>query len=281
MLLAAITDEISMDLARALDVMKEYDCKAAELRCVWDKNLVDMDQSEIDQVRKILDDKQMPVCCLATPLFKCELGDSSGELGRTHGAQNRSLMEQMELLKKCESLAAVFDTHFIRIFAFWRRGELTPEIEDRIADSIADAVKYAEDKGLVLLMENEHDCYLGTGSDTARFLARFESPALRSVWDPGNAFCANEKPFPDGYEAIRNYAVHIHVKDAELLASGRRRFVVVGEGEVNYKEHFAALKADNYQGYISLETHYRPYGGTSEQASRLCLQSMNKLLAES
>jgi sugar phosphate isomerase/epimerase len=187
----------------------------------------------------------------------------------------------LELLKHCTDIARFFGAKYIRIFSYWRRGVITPEIEDAIAEGISDGVKFAEDNDIVLLMENEHACYLGTGVETAKFLARFESPALRAVWDPGNAFFANEiRAFPDGYNAIRNYVEHVHVKDAEQLADGRKRFVVVGEGEIGYKDQFAALKADGYTGYISLETHYKPYGGTAEQGSVLSLQGINKILSE-
>lgn len=281
MLLTAITDEISMDLAYALDVMKEYGCTSAELRSIWDTNISDLSDAQLDEARRLLDERQMTVCCLSTPLFKCELGEESeGDVGRTHQATQRTAAQQMDLLAKCDRIGKLFGTKNIRIFSFWRRGELTVAVEDAIVDGVADAVKYAEDNDVTLLMENEHACYLGTGADTARFLSRVNSPALRAVWDPGNAFFAGESPFPEGYDAIRNYVEHVHVKDAELLASGTKRFVVVGEGEIDYKGQFAALKANGYKGYISLETHYTPFAGTKEQGSRLCLQSLNSLLSE-
>lgn len=280
MRLSVITDEISMDLAHALDVMKEYGCEAAELRSIWDTNITDLSDSQLDKARGILDEKGMPVCCIAAPLFKCELFESAaGEVGRTHQASDRTSADQMQLLEHCVDIAKSFGTRFIRTFSYWKRGELTPEIEDAIAVGMSDAVKYAEDNNIVLLMENEHDCYLGTGVEVARFLGRFNSPALQAVWDPGNAFIAGETPFPDGYAPLRNYIKHVHIKDTELLADGRKRFVVVGEGEVNYKGQFAALKADGYDGFISLETHYRPFGGGPEDGSRLCLRGLKILLS--
>ena len=279
MRLTAITDEISMDLAHALDVMKEYGCQSAELRSIWDTNIADMSNDQLDKVQRILDDKGFTVCCLASPLYKCDLGSTAGEaVGRTHQASSRTADQQLDLLKHLADVAKRFNTRYIRIFSYWKRGELTPEIEDAIAAGISDGVKFAEDNGLVLLMENEHACYLGTGIETARFLDRFNSPALRAVWDPGNAYMAGEKPFPDGYEAIKKYVSHVHIKDAETLANGRQRFVVVGEGEIDYPAQLAALKSDGYEGYLSLETHYRPFAGTPEQGSRLCLQALRKML---
>jgi sugar phosphate isomerase/epimerase len=281
MRLTAITDEISMDLARSLDVMSEYGCKSAELRSLWDTNIADLSADQLDEAQKILDRKGFEVCCLASPLYKCEMGSTAGQAtGRTHQAAARTADQQLDLLKHLAVLAKRFNTPNIRIFSFWKRGDLTPEIEDGIAEGIADGVKFAEDNGVALLMENEHACYLGTGVETARFLDRIGSPALKAVWDPGNAFMAEEEPFPVGYEAIRNYVAHVHVKDAERLATGKKRFVVVGEGEIDYAGQFAALKADDYKGHISLETHYRPFAGTPEQGSRLCLQALKKLLGD-
>jgi sugar phosphate isomerase/epimerase len=282
MRLSVITDEISMDVAHALEVMRQYGCTGAELRSLWDTNIADLTQEQLDWARGLLEKAGLECCCIASPLYKCELpGFAAGETGRTHQATERGPEQQMDLLKHCTKLAKMFGTRNIRIFSYWRRGPLTPEIADAIEAGIRDGVKFAEDNDVVLLMENEHACYLGTGVETAEFLARFESPALRAVWDPGNAlFAGEEQPFPVGYNAIRNYVSHVHVKDGETLASGKKRFVVVGEGEIGYKEQFAALKADGYTGYISLETHYRPFAGTNEQGSILCLQSLNKLLAE-
>lgn len=281
MRLSVITDEMSMDLDHALSAMKEYGCTGAEIRSLWGTNIGDLTDEQTDQALRILDKHQMEVCCLASPLFKCELGiGPSGAVGNVHQATERTAAEQMDLLKRLHMRAKQFQTRYIRTFAYWRRGELTPQIEDAIIAGMSDAIKYAEDNDIVLLMENEHDCYLGTGAETARFLGRVNSPAMMACWDPGNAYCAGETPYPDGYNAIRNYVAHVHVKDAELLARGKYRFVVIGEGEVDYKGHFAALKADGYQGYLSVETHYKPYGGTAEQGTRLSLQGMLKVLSE-
>ena len=62
---------------------------------------------------------------------------------------------------------------------------------------IAEPAAMAERRGMVLVIENEHACYLGTGAQTARVLAEIASPSVRAVWDPGNAFMDGEQPLPD------------------------------------------------------------------------------------
>ena len=281
MRLSVITDEISMDLGHALNVMTEYGCVGAEIRSLWETNIGDLTDEQTDEALRLLEAAGMEACCLASPLFKCELGGAASDsAGNTHQASERTAQGQMDLLKRLHKRANQFGTRLIRTFSYWRRGVYTPKIEDAIIAGMSDAIKYAEDNDLLLLMENEHDCYLGTGTETAEFLSRVNSPALRACWDPGNGFFAGERPFPDGFNAIRNFVEHVHVKDAELLASGKYRFIVAGEGEVDFKGQFAALKANGYKGYLSVETHYKPYGWTAEQGTRMSLQGLLKLLSE-
>ncbi|MES2463165.1 MAG: sugar phosphate isomerase/epimerase family protein [Armatimonadota bacterium] len=279
MRLSVITDEISQDLGHALDVMAEYGCKDAELRNVYGKYIVDADEELLARVESDLKSRGFTVPCIDTPLYKCDLDPADApSSGPTHNAQERTLEDQMTLLQHSIDLCKRFDAPYIRIFSFWRRGPLTPEIEDRIADALVRPAEIAARAGVTLLLENEHACYLGTGKETARVVERVGSPALKMVWDPGNAFMAGEQPFPSGYEAAKAHTVHIHIKDALVTADNKLQWTVVGEGEIDYKGQFAALAASGYDGVIALETHFKTADGDTEEASRLCLAGMKRLV---
>ena len=280
MKLAVICDEISMDFEHALDVMGEYGVKSVELRSLWGSNIGDLTDEQAERVRAAVQARGMSVCCLASPFFKCDLeGDEGGATGRVHQATERGLAGQMELLDRLIRFAKFFETDLIRVFAFWRHGDMTEDIERRIVEAFAEPAAIAEKAGVILALENEHACYLGGGVETARVLDAIDSPAVRGLWDPGNAFCTGyEVPFPDGYEAMKPRLVHVHVKDP-VLRDGRYGFVRMGEGDIDYMAQFRALKADGYSGYISLETHYKP-DNDSEKGSRQCLESLNRMLSE-
>ncbi|MBC8101944.1 MAG: sugar phosphate isomerase/epimerase [Cytophagales bacterium] len=279
MRLSVITDEISQDLGHALEVMAEYGCKDAELRNVYGKYIVDADEALLAKVEADLKTRGFTVPCIDTPLFKCDLEPASGAAsGPTHNAQDRSLDDQMTLLQHSIDLCKRFDAPFIRIFSFWKRGPLTPEVEDRIADALVRPAEIAARAGVTLLLENEHACYLGTGKETARVIERIGSPALKMIWDPGNAFMAGEQPFPSGYEAAKQHVVHVHVKDARVAEDNKLVWTVVGEGEIDYVGQFSALAASGYDGVIALETHFKSASGSGEEASRLCLAGMKRLV---
>ncbi|MEN6371086.1 MAG: sugar phosphate isomerase/epimerase family protein [Armatimonadota bacterium] len=278
MKLSVITDEISMDFAHALDVMRKYNANGAELRSLWGKSVVDMDDDDINEALAILHDKGAVVSCIASPLYKCDLHtDVTVESGNTHQARARVNAEQLALLDHCIKLADKFDTRLVRVFSFWKKGELTPEIEDQIAEELSQAAEVAKREGITLVLENEHACYLGSGKDTARMLKRIDSPSLRAIWDPGNAYCTGEIPFPDGYNAIKDFVAHVHLKDATGADEKSYRFIAIGDGEIDFPGQLAALKNDGYTGWLSLETHFS-LNGDGEAGSTRCLATLNSML---
>jgi sugar phosphate isomerase/epimerase len=292
MQLSAITDEISQNFEHALDVLLEYGATGAELRGLWGVNISDLSDDQVESAKSALKSRGLSAVCLATPFYKCDMAAANppdGSSGAMHLAQPRDFEHQMEMLRRCIRLAQVFDTQLIRVFSFWRKDAYNAEIEKRIVDLFAEPVAFAAAAGIVLALENEHACYIGTGAEAARIAAAVNSPALRIVWDPGNAFFADEIPYPDGYEAVKQWLAHIHIKDGRMVQTadqGRRpEWCVVGEGEIDYAGQFAALKRDKYPGYVSLETHYVPATGsgdggkgTPEDGSRPCLAALRKLI---
>jgi len=282
MKLSVITDEISQDFEHALSVMGEYSVTGAELRGLWSINIADLSRDDVIRAKRALRERDMTVTCLATPMYKCDLEQDVASIeGPMHLARARTMGEQMELLRRCAGIAHEFGTDLIRVFAFWRKGELSPSVEARIVDAFAEPVRIAEQEGVTLVLENEHACLIGTGAEAGRILSEVDSPRLRACWDPGNAFFAGERAFPDGYEAVKPFLAHVHVKDAVMDADGvAPRWCVIGEGEIGYEAHFDALRRDGYGGWISLETHYIPRGGTPEEGSRACLAALRKLLPD-
>lgn len=282
MRLSVITDEISQDFERALDVMGEFGVRGAELRGLWGTNVADLSEEQIRRAKAALDSREMSVVGLSTPVYKCELETGEASVaGAMHLARARGMDEQIELLRRCSAIAHTFDTYVIRVFSFWNRGPLTSDIENRITAAFEEPIRVAEEEDVLLVLENEHACYLGTGAETARVLAAHDSLRLRACWDPGNAFMAGEKPYPDGYEKLRPFIAHVHVKDAARRPDPAKPvWTVIGEGDIDYRGQFDALRRDGYIGWISLETHYIPTGGTPEEGSRACLAALREFVPD-
>ncbi|MGV3720707.1 MAG: sugar phosphate isomerase/epimerase family protein [Actinomycetota bacterium] len=277
---AVITDEISQDFERSLDVMLEYGVRDAELRGLWGANVMDLSSEQLRRARTALDERGMRVCGIASPIYKRDLfeSDPASGAGPLHLTAPRALDQQLTLLERGIELCEYFNTKLIRIFAFWRQRPLDADVLRQIVAAILPGVRRAEQAGVTLGLENEHACILGTGHETAEALRAIGSPNLRAIWDPGNAYFAGERPFPDGYAAIKEYLSHVHVKDASRGPDGKPCWTVLGEGEIDFEGQVAALLSDGYQGLLSLETHVKTPSGDPEEASRLCLDGLTRLL---
>ena len=286
MKLAVITDEIDTDFGHALDVMAEYGVRGAELRQLWDKNISDAPQEYWQRAKRELDSRGMTAVGIASPFYKCGLpgAEPDGPAGPLHSASARGLGDQIDLLERCIEAAQFFEAPLIRTFSFWKSGSLTPQLEEQIVDAYAEPAAMAERAGVILGIENEHACCLGTGAQTARVLEEIASPSVRAIWDPGNAFMAGELPYPDGYAAIKDFIVHVHIKDALAVPGAPAPdWTVVGQGAIDYAGQLAALKSSGYDGWLSLETHYHGHSAAAmsgkEASSRACLVGLQKLMA--
>lgn len=290
--LGVITDEISSDFEHALDVMQEYEVRQVELRELWSKNVLHLSSEETLQAKTAIHRRGMTVCSIASPFYKCSLGSEAKGMTdgdpaperMLHGAAESTLQEQMGILERAFELAHFFGAPIVRVFAFWREMPLTTAVMESIQEAFQRPLELAEQNNLVLGLENEHACLIGTGEETAALLHRVNSPFLRCVWDPGNAYQLGEEAFPVGYRAVKDWIAHVHVKDARKVVGPdgqvSRPWTVVGAGDIGYRAQFQALIEDDYRGVVSLETHYRNPEGDREASSRECLTSIRRLLAE-
>jgi sugar phosphate isomerase/epimerase len=236
------------------------------------------------RVREIAQRHDLTIVGLATPFLKCDLGNDA------------ELREHLDILRRSIAAAHTLGARIIRTFTFWKHGELAP-VFDQIVAAYAEPARIAAGEGVTLAVENEPACYVGTGREAAEFLEAVNSPAVKAVWDPGNAcWTKRERAFPDGYERIKPHIAHVHLKDVILNgADGQAEATVLGKGDVGIPWQLAALKRDGYTGCASLETHYRVKahlseevvnrpGGSAfseggEEASRLCLEAWNEMMA--
>ena len=139
-------------------------------------------------------------------------------------------------------------------------------------------VQKAEEAGMVLVLENEHQTFIGSGEESRRLLDRIPSKSLGLIWDPGNAFHRGEDPFLDGYERIKERTSHFHIKDVKRDEAGEYHWMPVGKGEMDIPGQLQALIDDVYTGIVSLETHYTPEGGTKEEGSRESWKGLIEIL---
>ena len=278
--LGIITDELTGDLDQALTFISGYKLRWCELREMWDKNLMNSTEEELERARKLLAQHSITVSDIASPIFKWNLPGMPAKPNEQRDTFKGNFVESDAdpLLEKSFHLARFFGTHKVRIFSYWRvedPNKAYPQVRDRLAK----AAQLAAKNDIVLVLENEYACNVGTGKELGRLLKEVNSPNLRGVWDPGNAVMLNEVPYPDGYLAVKGLFPHMHIKDARRNAqTGKIEWVPVGGGSIDFKGQFQALRKDKYRGTMSLETHYKRADGNKVESTRESLEGLLKVI---
>jgi L-ribulose-5-phosphate 3-epimerase len=278
---SVINDEISQDFGHACEVAsREFGMGWIELRSMWKKNIVKLDEKEVAEARRILEKYQLKVTDIASPLFKVDwpgAPKSKFSEAKSFGA-DFTLEQQDEVLDRALDLAKAFQTDRVRCFDFWRLEDQVP-YRAAINDKLRDAAAKASKKGIILVLENEPSCNTATAAESAKVLSAVQSPALMLNWDPGNAAAAGETPYPDGYSFLPKDRIgHCHCKDAVKKSKGYD-WAPMGGGFIDWAGQFKALKRDGYRSAVSLETHWSG-GGSPEECSRTSWAGMKKLLQQ-
>ena len=219
---------------------------------------------------------------IASPFFKCNIDNET------------EYKQHLDILRRCIELAKSLDTNIVRGFTFWRKGNYE-EYEERILELFSKPLEIVESEGVILAIENEPATFVTNGRILARFLEKINSKYVKALWDPGNDIWDpyGEVPYPDGYNYVKAYIVHIHIKDA-TKKEGKVVPTPFGEGDVDYLGQLRALKQDGYSGYLSMETHWRPkrqleeellvrpggaaFSEAGEEASEVCMRKLLEML---
>lgn len=279
--IAAITDEFSPDLQVALDAMKPIGMTGAELRVVYGKNIMDLSEDDLKRAKDALAAGGFEVISMASPLLKCVLPDAPEVDTRFQQdifASKHTYADQPRLADHAFKLAHFFNAKIIRVFSYWRTVE-----PDRCFDPIARALELlaerAAKENVIIGLENEHACNIGTAQEAGRMLRTVDHPNLQLVWDPANALVGGEIPFPHGYELLpKDRIAHVHAKDCHM--DGHKPiWGPLGTRHVDWKGQIAALQADGYKGWLSLETHWPGPDGNKFEGSVICGWNLRGLAA--
>lgn len=271
--IASITDEFSPNLEQALEPMAEIGMTGAELRVLWGKNIMDLTQDELKRAKQLISEKGMEVIGIASPILKCVLPNAPEVDSRFQHdvfASKHSFEDQPRLADHAFDIADLMGCQIVRVFSYWRT--VNP---DACFNAVVEAMHWlaeaAAKRGKIIGLENEHACNISTAADAAKVLNALKHPNLQLVWDPANALCSGEDPFPGGYSLLpKDRIAHVHTKDCHMEGM-KPVWGPLGTRNVDWKGQIAALMADGYQGWLSLETHWAGPGGNNKmEASRIC-----------
>jgi sugar phosphate isomerase/epimerase len=266
--IGVVTDEISDDLEEAIEIAKSWELEHIELHKIWGKNICDVDEATLSKAIGMVRSSGLTVTSIDSLTLRCQLDN------------DEEYSQHIEHLLKSIEIAPLFDTNVVRLFSF-RKEENVEEKWDQIFEKMELPIKIAEREGVILGFENASSMNIGTSDDLEKLFEHFDSPHLKLIWDPGNAYAAGEKsPFPDGYEKVKGKIIHVHLKDAIFDEQGKNVWKPIGQGDVDYRGQLEALHKDSYKGVIALETHCTSASGSKVEGTKESLDGLMGIIRD-
>ena len=132
---------------------------------------------------------------------------------------------------------------------------------------------------MVIGLENEHACNVGTGAEAGAIAAATRSSGAESRLGSGERFHPRR-------DAVSRTATHRFPPIASCTSTPRTASSAIrnpsgaplGEMGIDWKGQIAALERDGYRGWISLETHWTGPSGDKFEASTICGRNLKSLV---
>jgi len=204
----------------------------------------------IKEIKKFMIDKGLTISCVS-------VSNNFGE------PRERERRREVKKVKKWTEITYKFGSPVLRVFAgwpgltlenkTWQKGVDKEKLWPKMIECMKESVKYAEDVGVVLGVENHNsNGFVATTDDVFRIKKEVGSDWLMLVLDIGGTL---SRPDYAMIEKTIELAPHVHAKFLEIDEEGRDRIL-------DYKKIFGILNRAKYKGCLSIE-----YAGKEDEFS--------------
>ncbi len=238
-----VTDELSQDPRRAIELALSWGIHDFELRGVHDIRFPRHTDGTLDELIALREEYGIRYTAVSPGFFKCYLDDQP-EVDYALGA---GLDRTIEFMKACE-------TPLLVCFGF----ELDRGTDDEAVARLQELADHMAEHGLRAAIENETHCKFNTPERLVRLIQQVDRANMGLNWDLGNLKEGAADGFPAGYEQVKPYIFNVHAKDVALLEDGSTEWRPVGEGICDWAGQMRALERDGLVEHVTIENHCGP-----------------------
>lgn len=242
MYVSIFTDELGLDVAEALPIIRSWGLDTVDFRAkVFGKGIEALSDSELGELRHLVDEHNLRVGCLQTSLGKVHLPDP--ERRKQEEAKLEGVIRAADALK----------CRLVRSFSYWqpareehRRLNTHPDALDEVLELFAPIAGRAEDAGLVLSFEN---CGV-TPDEVFALLDALKVPGWDMAWDVANSWWSDERRRDEDafIDRMARRANCVHVK-------ARGALDWLPADLIPYAKVLQACQRLGLSGPVSAETH--------------------------
>lgn len=132
---------------------------------------------------------------------------------------------------------------------------------------------HAEKEGVLLLIEPEPGLLIETADQFLELMQHIDSPAVALNFDIGHAYCVKDEPATT-IPRLAKHIRHFHLED--IAATRVHHHLVPGDGAIDFAAVFKAIRAMNYQGWITIELY--PFVDDPDAAARTAFERVKTIM---
>jgi len=241
----------SFDVSQAMHLIRDAGYDGVEL-AVNDAHLHPYKSApeQIKAVRALCADIGLAIACVAAG-GPTVLGDPPYEPSFiTADAKGRAA--RLEVARRCIEMAQALGCKTVNVNSGLPTHLVAADqAQDYLLEGLS-ALLPALGDDTVLALEPEPNFFVGTTTKALEIIRAIDSPKLRLNLDIGHVFCSQDHCYEAVEEALP-YTRHIHIED---IKGNVHHHEIPGDGDIDFHRIVGAIKAANYEHYVSVELHH-------------------------
>lgn len=156
-----------------------------------------------------------------------------------------------EFLKDSIRMAQRLDARCVSFWSGAPTDDAPPaELMNRLVEECQRLAAAAATQNVRLAFEPEPGMFIATMDEFAELHARVNRPNFGLTIDIGHLVCNGELPVSEHLVRWKNWLWNVHIED---MRRGVHDHLMFGDGEVDFADVFAGLRAAGYRGLVSVE----------------------------
>jgi sugar phosphate isomerase/epimerase len=241
---SGIADEAGKSLAAQIRAHKELGWNHIEVRNVDGVQFTD------------ISDEQFACCCEQLAAANMQVSCFASGIANWATKITDPFEKSLETLNRAIPRMQKLNTKYIRVMSYPNDGLSDDVWRDEAVRRFRELGRIAEDAGIILLVENCDGWASASAQNYAKFFELVDSPAVKAVYDTGNAASHGHDDTADWYQAAKPHIAYIHIKAHGKKSEGQGHvFPDDPQSQSRVLETLQDAFANGYDGFISIEPH--------------------------
>ena len=251
-----VSDQISLDLSTALELLAECNCREFEVRHLGFDGVLDAEPRWLAQAEKAVHVKRFRVTQVATDFFQKPMDD-----GGLPGEEHVTKLFEVARKLNCQRVA-IFGCHVddLNDESVDENGDAPPVAipVDECMDALNAFVKRAAAEKIEVVIRTHHESCAGTAEEAVTLIRTLEAPNLGLDWDVGECFAAGDGSGLDELELVLPVLKTVHLRDGVRKGMAGAEWSSLGKGVIPWEDLIDQLHEAKFRGPVICDPGVTP-----------------------